>query len=417
MKPIIRFSALIFGLAFVLQLGAVDLKDAKKAALAETRKYIDLYGDASITFDPQTGYAMARPMACLALAYFFNHRETAAAKRAPDSGGQSAGVMTGLARGREILDTLAESYLQGKWGKASWTTAMPVLNMGFAARIGQAHLSTDLLAKVERVVRSEADFLLTIAPFSNDSARIDADCKKDKTDVRCDTKSEENAVMATMLGLGASLYKDKDKGGRWLKKARLMAYHSLTRSSDPPFGGIKTLTIFDDFTMGNHNIYPNPHYMCAAPVVFAEAALFFSLAGMPLPPEFRHNVAPLWERIKGFMNTRDFRWKDFESDYAHDSPLWFPSAFAYAAVVLDQDRELLDALLKKKANTDFVAIPNSKKKTEINTFEAEFFTNSNVTKRYIVACLLLASATSSRDVPEPGLNFPDKGTKVSYPGS
>ena len=406
MKPIIKVSVLICVLAIVHQLGAVDLKDARTAALTETRKYLDLYGDVSITFDPQTGYAMARPMACLALAYFFNHRETGAAKRAPDSGGQSAGVMTDLARGREILETLAESHLQGKWGKASWTTAMPVLNMGFAARIGQSHLSADLLAKIERVVRSEADFLLTIAPFSNDSAKIDADCTKHKTDVRCDTKSEENAVMAAMLGLASSLYKDKDAGGRWLEKARLMAYHSLTRSSDPPFGGIKTLTIFDDFTMGNHNIYPNPHYMCAAPVVFAEAALFFSLTGMPLPPEFRHNTAPLWERIKGFMDTRDFRWKDFKSDYAHDSPLWFPSAFAYAAVVLNQDSELLAALLEKKAGTDFVAIPNSQKKSELNTYEAEFFTNSNVAKRYIVAYLLLASATPSRDISGAGLDSP-----------
>lgn len=362
---------------FQIELISAELaEEARKAAMDELVKYLDLYGQASITFNANEGYMSARPLAVLAMAHLFNRSEFDGLHSEKD-----------LNRAATILELLADSHLAGEWGKNTWLASLPVLNMGMAAQIGWSEFSPKLRNKISLVIKSEADYVASLPPLSNVSADQNTNCSVSVLDVKCDTKSEENAAMAAFLSFAASNYEHLDLQGNWLVKSKVFAYHTLTTSTDGAYGGYKTLTMLSNGTMGNHNIFPNVHYMFASPTLASESVLFLSDSNR-IPIEYKHNYPLLWNAIKDNINVHTFSYTDFRSSYPDDSPLWFPSAFAFATIVLAEDEALISALFKKKASTDFVAIPNSKKPVSVGFYDAEFFTNSNVLKRYIVTWLL-----------------------------
>ncbi|MBE0596618.1 MAG: hypothetical protein IH614_05050 [Desulfuromonadales bacterium] len=354
-------------------------EEARNVAMAELVKYLDLYGEATIAFNCQDGYAAARPLAVLAMAHLFRRVELGGAQAEED-----------LDRATTLLEVLADSYLAGEWGKTSWLSSLPVLNMGVAAQIGWPDFSPGLRNKISLVIKSEADYVAGLPPLSNVSAHQSADCSVSPLDVSCDSKSEENAAMANLLSFAASFYGHLNPRGNWLVKSKTFAYHSLTTPTDSPYGGYRTLTIFPDGSIGNHNIFPNIHYMLATSVLAAESVLFSSIND-EVPTEYIRNSELVWDAARENINIQHFSYNNFKSDYSNDSPLWFPSAFAYATVVLGEDEALVASLLKEKAMTDYVAIPDSKKPTTVGYYDPEFFTNSNVLKRYLITWLLFAN--------------------------
>jgi hypothetical protein len=354
-------------------------EEARDVAMAELVKYLELYGEAPIAFNSQDGYAASRPLAVLAMAHLFRRAEIGGVQADKD-----------LSRATTLLEVLADSYLAGEWGKASWLTSLPVLNIGVAAQIGWPDFSAGLRNKISLVIKSEADYVAGLPPLSNVSADPGADCSVSFLDVSCDSKSEENAAMASFLSFAASFYGHLDPRGNWSIMSNTFAYHTLTTPADAPYGSYKTQTIFPDGSIGNHNIFPNIHYMLATSVLAAESVLFSSFND-EVPTEYIHNTELVWDAVRENINVQPLSYTNFQSDYSNDSPLWFPSAFAYATVVLGEDEALIASLLKQKAMTDYVAIPNSKKPTTVGSYDSEFFNNSNVLKRYLITWLLFAN--------------------------
>lgn len=361
-------------------------EEARNAALYELTKYLDLYGQAAVAFDAEDGYAAARPLAVLAMAHLFRRAELGGVQAADD-----------LARAETILELLADAHLAGEWGRTSWLTSLPVLNMGIAARLGWSDLSPRVRNKISRVIKSEADYVSGLNPFTNYSANKDADCSSAFYDAKCDTKSEENAAMSDFLSFASSYYGHLDPAASWSKRSRSFAYHSLTTAADMAYGGYRTLTIFPDGTMGNHNIYPNVHYMLASQVLGAESILSATDDNLVFE-EYAHNQELVWKKTRENLNLDTFAYKGFVSDYPGDSPLWFPSAFAYATLALGEDEALISALFREKAKTGYVALPGSRRASSVGCFDPEFFHNSNVLKRYLVTALLFANHTQGGGV-------------------
>lgn len=59
-----------------------------------------------------------------------------------------------------------------------------------------------------------------------------------------------------------------------------------------PAGSTKTCQPWD---IVNHGLMPNPNYTMATIGSLARGAIYYELFGQPVPPEFRHNVASLWD--------------------------------------------------------------------------------------------------------------------------
>jgi hypothetical protein len=109
-----------------------------------------------------------------------------------------------------------------------------------------------------------------------------------------DTKAEEDAWVAALLAGAANSLPEADHAALWDMKARQLAYDSITIASDPPDrAGVKTTTVRDDFALPNHGFIPNEYYT-AATLHLRGGAIFYRLAGHPVPAEFSHHVADLF---------------------------------------------------------------------------------------------------------------------------
>ena len=117
-----------------------------------------------------------------------------------------------------------------------------------------------------------------------------------------DTKAEENAWTAKFLALAANMFPAEPRAPVWEAAARCFAFHTIT-NQPTSFCGYTTQTVHPDFTLDNHLLSPNPIYADAVFQEFAGGALAYRAAGRPVPVEFAHNVANLWNR-----NKQDIDW-------------------------------------------------------------------------------------------------------------
>lgn len=266
----------------------------------------------------------------------------------------------------------------------SWTASLKSPNISFnlapttAYNIGLAswliwdEMGVFLRASVKDILVKESDYMLLRIPASG---------------FINDTKADENAVVPPLLLLTTLLFPDETNAKKWEEQGRCYAYHTITISKDAAYCGQKTITAYDDFIMDNHNINPHPLYMAAPLVLFADAALVYLASGKGVPDELKHNVIPLWEKIKEFL-TDDFKWT------THNS--WHPtgltrevSAATYMAVVIGVDkgfeRRLIDYKVSKQGGFVEKEVGGVEKLSEYNT---DWFNNSIVAKRYVVSFLL-----------------------------
>lgn len=140
-----------------------------------------------------------------------------------------------------------------------------------------------------------------------------------------DSKAEENAWEAALLAAAANFAPERFHAASWDEKARRVAWHAITRPSDPPDGaGIKTATVAEDFALANHNVFPNPAYAAATLHLLLQAALAYRLAGREPPPEFRHNLGGLYAAYRSLVRD-DLTWS-VKADPEGDATL-FPFAF------------------------------------------------------------------------------------------
>jgi hypothetical protein len=112
-----------------------------------------------------------------------------------------------------------------------------------------------------------------------------------------DTKAEENAWTAKFLALAANMFPFEPRAPAWESAARCFAYHAIT-NQPTTYCGHTTQTVHLDFTLDNHALSPNPLYADAVLQELSGGALAYRAAGRPVPAEFVHNVANLWDRHK-----------------------------------------------------------------------------------------------------------------------
>lgn len=140
-----------------------------------------------------------------------------------------------------------------------------------------------------------------------------------------DTKAEENAWEAALLGAAANFSPESPHAALWDQAARRFAWHAVTRPSDPADGfGVKSTTVGEDFSLANHKVFPNPAYAAATIHLLLQGALAYRLAGREPPAEFRHNLDGLYAAYRALVRD-DLTWA-VKSDPEGDATL-FPFAF------------------------------------------------------------------------------------------
>jgi hypothetical protein len=116
-----------------------------------------------------------------------------------------------------------------------------------------------------------------------------------------DTKAEEDAWLAGIFAAAEVFLPELPNTPLYAKRARQLAYDSITRPSDPPDSeGIKTITISEDFTLLNHG-KESPYYTGATPMLLQLGALPYLMTGREIPEEFYHNVDGLFAKYKSYI--------------------------------------------------------------------------------------------------------------------
>ncbi|MGH9399776.1 MAG: hypothetical protein ACRD00_05375, partial [Thermoanaerobaculia bacterium] len=130
---------------------------------------------------------------------------------------------------------------------------------------------------------------------------------------------------AALLAAACNFLPEHPHAAAWDAEARRLAWHAITRPSDPPDGeGVKTATVAEDFALANHNVFPNPAYAAATLHLLLQAALAYRLAGREPPSEFSHNLPGLYAAYRCLVR-EDLTWK-VKADPEGDATL-FPFAF------------------------------------------------------------------------------------------
>jgi hypothetical protein len=213
----------------------------------------------------------------------------------------------------------AERWLTGAVAGYLMLTAYRLREHGYID--GYAERINRLIAVSIQVIAVEADARLTAdLPY-----RVAGTADPYDSSRTGDTKAEENAWEAGLLATAAALASDDPHAPAWDRKARQLAYDSLSAPGDlPDEEGIKTTTITSDYFLSNHGYFPNPYYMGATLLLLTQGALMYHLAGQPIPAEFAHNVASVHNAYRSLIDDR-LEWT-MPSDPTGDAAL-FPLAF------------------------------------------------------------------------------------------
>jgi hypothetical protein len=134
-----------------------------------------------------------------------------------------------------------------------------------------------------------------------------------------DSKAEENAWTAKFLALAANMFPFEPRALVWERAARCFAFHSIT-NQPTTYCGYTTQTVHPDFTLDNHGLSPNPLYVDSVLQELSGGALTYRAVGRPVPDEFVHNVAELWNKHKQDIDWGGAYYYRINSDW--DSQGW-----------------------------------------------------------------------------------------------
>jgi len=220
------------------------------------------------------------------------------------AGEMVAGEMLG--RARACLRYATRGHLSGdracadgkRWGHA-WQSPWWTTKLALGARLIWDRLPPAERSAVERVVASEASFLLDwLAPSG----------------LFQDTKAEENAWRCEVLATAISLMPSHEKAGRWRLKLVEYAINTLSAPMDltssalvdglPVRDQVYTVNLHGDFTVENHGAC---HFCYVASPLVSIAWSYYALisGGQAVPEALFHHVADFWSRFKGtFLESR-----------------------------------------------------------------------------------------------------------------
>lgn len=129
-----------------------------------------------------------------------------------------------------------------------------------------------------------------------------------------DTRAEENSALAQFLAAAYNMYPDHPNAASWNEAAKCFAFHTFSRSETAC--GIRTRTISDDSTLGNHGLYPNPGYALASIGQLQLGGFAYVLKNRSVPSEFLHNIgdrmnSPVW--VKNVSSCMDAHYEITEA--------------------------------------------------------------------------------------------------------
>jgi len=248
------------------------------------------------------------------------------------------GRVESLERAKALLK---DSLDYGHWQEVNpWSVAIPASSLIEVSRLLWDDFDSQTRERVVDIVVSRADSFSSRVPASG---------------YRNDSKAEENAWNAAFLASAANFLAYHPHAEDWEKKARCFAFHTITTSEDerlthPEMAcGIDTQTVWDDFSLDNHDQHPNAVYSAAVIWLLAEGAAAYQFNDRPVPEEFKHNVVPLWNKLKTYIdwNTYQYKtgadWSGAISAFFSNGPLidyYFKTAIPELSSEIDLDRLL-----------------------------------------------------------------------------
>ncbi|MCC6751931.1 MAG: hypothetical protein IT371_30030 [Deltaproteobacteria bacterium] len=248
--------------------------------------------------------------------------------------GQRASDATARARGKQLfLDGLAH----GQWGKINdWARGVALSSVARAAHLLWAELDAATRAKVQQLMFDNAQLYLARLPESGHVG---------------DSKAEENAWHADFLAAVLVYFPGVPNAAALEAKLRCFAYHSITRSTDAAYCGLKTQTVYDTFLLENHN-KTSPIYAASTIHLLAKPYFTFRAAGRAtIPAELSHNVAPLYQKLATFVDPNTFHFVNAPADWsgATNSFCNNPLVLAYAEALKAPPALALQDLFSKRS--------------------------------------------------------------------
>ncbi len=181
------------------------------------------------------------------------------------------------------------------FGPGSWQSGMWAGTNAFGAWLIWDKLDRKLQKDIERMVAWEDDVLVRRAPPNG---------------LSLDTKAEENGWEVPGLVLGELMFPTHPHAAAWHDTALRYMMNTLCTESDTHDAHlvdgravdqwIKGPNLFPDFTLENHNIF-HPSYVGCSSYFMTQAAMYYTLAGRPVPQAATHHLLDTWQMFRTIL--------------------------------------------------------------------------------------------------------------------
>lgn len=209
--------------------------------------------------------------------------------------GKHTGNQEAINKGKQLF---LDAYTHAHWdGTNDWARGVYSACFARATHLVWDELDSATQQGAKQIIFDQASLYLNRQPVSGHIG---------------DTKAEENAWHADFLATVVNLFPDVPNRDLLEEKGKCFAYHSITTSSDPEYCGMTTQTVYNNFTLENHNVV-NPVYAIGTLHPLGSGAMAYELAGESVPAEFKHNTAELHDN---FLNQHI----DYNTFYPKDTP-------------------------------------------------------------------------------------------------
>jgi hypothetical protein len=174
-----------------------------------------------------------------------------------------------------------------QWESSYWTSSLTL-----GAWLIWDQLDLQLQQDVERVVAAQDDLLATGNPPVN---------------LWLDTKAEENGWNVPLLSLGELMFPSHPHAALWHETALKYMMNTLCTEADTLDTNLVDgravkdwvlgANVQPDYTLENHNIF-HPCYVACSSYFLTQAAMYYTYAGKPVPPEATHHLMDTWRMLR-----------------------------------------------------------------------------------------------------------------------
>ncbi|KNY28892.1 discoidin domain-containing protein [Pseudobacteroides cellulosolvens] len=178
----------------------------------------------------------------------------------------------------------------GKWGLV-WESSLWTSALAYAGYLMGDELDSETREKLKNVVAAEADYNLN---------------RTIPTQVKSDTKAEENGWDTNVLAIAANMYKEDSRAAQWDEKSKAFAMNTLSMSKDLTDQTIvdgKMVkewvigpNLYDDYSLENHGIF-HPVYQMNPILELGDSALYYKMTGNEVPKAFEHNILDMYNTV------------------------------------------------------------------------------------------------------------------------